>query len=113
MQAAAAPGAIVCDEATRSLLDGRVRLRARNEGMHELTSLAGEPPVPPSSPPLSRARASDDTAFRREGEYWTVVYGERVFRLKHSKGAAYLAHLLAGQGETGATLTERTGRHIE
>jgi predicted ATPase len=32
--------------------------------------------------------------FRREGEFWAVVYDERTFRLKDSKGLGYLAHLL-------------------
>lgn len=33
--------------------------------------------------------------FRREGEYWFVVYDLDVFRLKDSKGLRYLAALLA------------------
>jgi hypothetical protein len=32
--------------------------------------------------------------FRKEGEYWTVGYGNKAFRLKDTKGFAYLAHLL-------------------
>jgi tetratricopeptide (TPR) repeat protein len=32
--------------------------------------------------------------FRREGDYWTVGYGERSYRLKDAKGLAYIAHLL-------------------
>jgi tetratricopeptide (TPR) repeat protein len=32
--------------------------------------------------------------FNREGEYWTVGYGGKSFRLKDSKGLGYLAHLL-------------------
>ncbi len=32
--------------------------------------------------------------FTREGEYWTVGYGGKSFRLRHSKGLGYLAHLL-------------------
>ncbi len=32
--------------------------------------------------------------FRKEGEYWTVGYGGKSFRLKDSKGLGYLAHLL-------------------
>jgi len=31
---------------------------------------------------------------RKEGEYWTVGVGGKVFQLKDSKGLAYLAHLL-------------------
>src|SRR5260370_5294618 len=36
--------------------------------------------------------------FRKEGEYWTVAYGEISFRLKDSKGLGYLAHLLRHPG---------------
>src|SRR5207244_263683 len=40
------------------------------------------------------SRTSDNGIFRKEGEYWTVGYGNRAFRLKDTKGFAYLAHLL-------------------
>src|ERR1700676_3648623 len=36
--------------------------------------------------------------FRREGEYWTVGYAEKAFRLKDSKGLGYLAHLIRHPG---------------
>ena len=36
--------------------------------------------------------------FRKEGEYWTVGYGEKAFRLKDTKGFGYLAHLLRHPG---------------
>ena len=36
--------------------------------------------------------------FRKEGEYWTVGYGNTAFRLKDTKGFAYLAHLLRHPG---------------
>src|SRR5580698_608289 len=32
--------------------------------------------------------------FRKEGEYWSLGYGGKSFRLKDTKGLAYLAHLL-------------------
>ena len=32
--------------------------------------------------------------FRKEGEYWTVGYGENLSRLKDTKGLGYVAHLL-------------------
>lgn len=35
-----------------------------------------------------------DRSFRREGEYWTILYHGRVFRLRSSKGIDYLSHLL-------------------
>ncbi len=38
------------------------------------------------------------TSFRREGEYWTVIYDGSVVRLRDSKGLRYLATLLANPG---------------
>jgi tetratricopeptide (TPR) repeat protein len=32
--------------------------------------------------------------FRKEGEYWTIGYGTKAFRLKETRGLVYLAHLL-------------------
>jgi len=52
----------------------------------------GSPSAPPSGS-LPRRRASQGI-FRKDGEYWTVGWEERVFRLKDAKGFAYLAHLL-------------------
>lgn len=37
--------------------------------------------------------------FRREGEYWTVGYGDSVCRLRDSAGLRHLAYLLARPGE--------------
>src|SRR5580693_3254800 len=36
--------------------------------------------------------------FRKEGEYWTVGYGGKTFRLKDTKGIGYLVHLLRHPG---------------
>ncbi len=43
-------------------------------------------------------RSSEIGIFRKEGEFWTVGYGDRAFRLKDTKGFAYLAHLLRHPG---------------
>src|SRR5271156_4417657 len=40
------------------------------------------------------SRSSVNGIFRKEGEYWTVGYGGKSFRLKDTKGLGYLAHLL-------------------
>jgi tetratricopeptide (TPR) repeat protein len=37
--------------------------------------------------------------FKREGEFWTLVYRGTTFRLKDLKGLAYIAFLLAHPGE--------------
>jgi hypothetical protein len=38
--------------------------------------------------------ASQKGVFRKEGDYWTVGYGGKSYRLKDAKGLAYIAHLL-------------------
>jgi tetratricopeptide (TPR) repeat protein len=40
------------------------------------------------------SRSPRTGVFRREGEYWTIGYGENAFRLKDTRGLGYLAHLL-------------------
>ncbi len=40
-----------------------------------------------------------DSIFRHEGEYWTVVYEETLFRLRDGKGLRYLAYLLSHPDE--------------
>ncbi len=37
--------------------------------------------------------------FRREGEYWTIAYRDRLIRLKDMKGLRYIAYLLAHPSE--------------
>jgi predicted ATPase len=51
---------------------------------------AGDP-----GPPV---RFQHKGVFRKEGEYWTVGYGVKTFRLKDTKGLGYLAHLLRYPG---------------
>jgi tetratricopeptide (TPR) repeat protein len=40
------------------------------------------------------APASTRSLFRREGDYWTIGFGDDVVRLKDAKGLRYIAHLL-------------------
>ena len=44
--------------------------------------------------PGPSVRVAQKGVFRKEGEYWTVGYGGKAFRLKDTKGLGYLAHLL-------------------
>jgi len=39
------------------------------------------------------------SVFRREGEYWTIIYRSTVLRLRDVKGLRYLAALLAHPGK--------------
>ncbi len=57
------------EERARSLLEG------------------SETPAPVGSPRPS--------VFRREGDYWSIAFGGRAFRLKDLKGLRYLARMLA------------------
>src|ERR1700756_5091019 len=43
---------------------------------------------------VPKIRAAPKGIFRKEGEYWTIGYGGKSFRLKDTKGLGYLAHLL-------------------
>jgi tetratricopeptide (TPR) repeat protein len=44
------------------------------------------------------AASNRRTTFRREGEYWTVIYEGSLVRIRDSKGLRYLATLLANPG---------------
>lgn len=48
-----------------------------------------------STPPAPRQRQVRTNTFRREGDYWTVASARTTFRLKDSKGLAYLARLIS------------------
>ncbi len=49
---------------------------------------------PSFTSPTAAALSLEKGIFRKEGEYWTIGYGGKAFRLKNSKGLAYLAQLL-------------------
>src|SRR5690349_13154441 len=55
-------------------------------------------PSGPTPEPLTRptggVRSVVKGIFRKEGDFWTVGYGDKVFRLKDSTGVAYIAYLL-------------------
>jgi len=42
--------------------------------------------------------AAHDNVFRREGDYWSVMFEERTVRVRDLKGMRYLARLLADPG---------------
>jgi hypothetical protein len=44
------------------------------------------------------AAAPSGNVFRKEGEYWTIVYHDEVMRLRDTKGLRYIAHLLCNPG---------------
>ena len=56
------------------------------------------PPLAASFAGASGCRPPEIGILRKEGEYWTVGYRNSAFRLKDTKGFAYLAHLLRYPG---------------
>jgi tetratricopeptide (TPR) repeat protein len=54
--------------------------------------------APPPAAALEPA-ASPPATFRRDGEYWTIVYEGKALRLKDAKGLQYIADLLRHEGE--------------
>jgi tetratricopeptide (TPR) repeat protein len=50
---------------------------------------------PPAAAPAAAAAPATRPVFRREGEYWTVRYEGDSWRMRDTKGARYLARLLA------------------
>jgi tetratricopeptide (TPR) repeat protein len=65
--------------------------------------------------PATPVSDATPAVFHREGEYWTISYRDRSFRLKDMKGLYYIAHLLAHPGERFhvhdlMTVVDRTAR---
>ena len=60
--------------------------------MVRLEAERGEAPSPSSG-------ERSECVFRREGEYWTIVYEGTLFRLRDRKGLRHLARLLGRPGE--------------
>lgn len=39
-----------------------------------------------------------ENVFRRDGDFWTISYGDKIFHLRNLKGLEYIAYLLAHPG---------------
>jgi hypothetical protein len=61
-------------------------------------------PEGPAAAEVAAMAAAATNLFRREGQYWTVVFDGAVARLKHTKGLQHLARLLAQPGREFHTL---------
>jgi tetratricopeptide (TPR) repeat protein len=76
-----------CDDLAMVALGSKV-----TELLASLGAPVRDEPKSPTAPSRSLG------VFRREAEYWTVVFDGSGFRLRDSKGMRYLAHLLAAPG---------------
>lgn len=56
-----------------------------------------ERPAEPKPEPASDSRGR--RLIAREADYWTLVFSDRVLRLRHVKGLTYLSHLLLNPGQ--------------
>jgi hypothetical protein len=78
---------------------GLVSIAARIERVRGLTTLNGRADGSGEADARAPAAERGATVFRREGDYWTVVYEGSVVRLPDAKGLRCLARLLARPGE--------------
>jgi hypothetical protein len=83
----------------RALAAGRtLGMAAAAEKIQTLQAAqAGGPSQPGTGATAAVAEASRNL-FRREGEYWTVIFDGAVVRLRDAKGLRHLARLLAHPG---------------
>jgi tetratricopeptide (TPR) repeat protein len=89
------------DPGDRDLASGLVATAlatARELGMTTLEArLIRQVEMAPAAP-REAATVQRRSAFRREGEYWTIAFEGDAFRLHDSKGLHYMARLLAAPG---------------
>lgn len=73
---------------------GMEDLAGRAAAMLTAMSRAAAIPAPPAPPPP----IASPCTFRREGDYWTLVYGGSLIRLRDAKALGYLVALLREPG---------------
>src|SRR4029453_13187729 len=84
----------------------REQIGARLEAVRSAHGQADERGSDASRPKTERQTVSPDTStavaqesfFRREGDYWLVIFEGQTVRLRDQKGLHYLACLLAEPG---------------
>ncbi|MEO7649039.1 MAG: hypothetical protein ABIZ80_01100 [Bryobacteraceae bacterium] len=54
--------------------------------------------VGPPRPPATERSESKDRVFRKEGQYWKIVFSGKLVTIKHMKGLWYLSALLRDPG---------------
>jgi tetratricopeptide (TPR) repeat protein len=84
----------------KSLVEKAAALRGQVTGDGGQRTPVAEPISSPS-PVLGEGKGEREikqNTFRKEGEYWTIAYEGKVFRLKAAKGLRYIAYLLRHPG---------------
>ncbi|HEY6571538.1 MAG TPA: hypothetical protein VIZ22_14700, partial [Candidatus Limnocylindrales bacterium] len=84
------------DAGAAAALDRRALATARELGMALGTEIA--PPTDPAEAAPSEVPARS-AEFRREGEYWSIVFERDTFRVRDSRGMRHLARLLRTPGQ--------------
>jgi tetratricopeptide (TPR) repeat protein len=64
-----------------------------------LEELGGTPARSTDATPAASSLVPQPSTFRREGEYFSIVFDGHAFRLRDAKGLRYLARLLASPGQ--------------
>jgi tetratricopeptide (TPR) repeat protein len=91
---------LVAVRAAQACGDGRVNAGAPGVEVQPAPSGAG-------------ARVGQGSVFRREGDFWSIVFEERTVRLRDLKGLHYLARLLAAPGREFHVLDLVSGERVE
>jgi hypothetical protein len=76
--------------------DTKPLMRAIAEFLGDPIEEAGEP-----RPDAAKSPAAPEVqgVFRKEGEFWTIAFWDKTFRLRDVRGLAYIAYLLGHPGE--------------
>jgi tetratricopeptide (TPR) repeat protein len=89
------------DRAAATVLLREAKATAAALGLEDLVRAVGDLGAARglAGPPVDRPRDwPGHGVFHREGDYWTVAFGDRTVRLRDSKGLRQLARLLAHPG---------------
>src|SRR2546427_3322975 len=91
--------------ASPELVSDLERLVERATALRRYFEITGGLPAPGSLHAVSsNGESSASAAFRREGDFWTLVFEGKTIRLRDIAGLRYLAALLANAGSELAAL---------
>ena len=77
----------------------KFQVQGAESGSREPESRIPTPLTTDSDPQVSSLKSqASSNIFRREGDYWTLIYAGTVLRLRNTKGLHYIAYLLRHPG---------------